>query len=152
MQRNTKRRPVRHLAPRSGRAAKLITMNEFILNLAGFTPEEWREFKGRVANKILFYWRAFIRELTLERLRAGFFILLVAGIGLFGIQRGVRYLAQRSADGGQEPKEATQSAGPSQKKEQLEVSLEGLKKTLDTVLETPADLKYPSLDLKVSFE
>jgi len=125
-------------------------MNEFILNIAGFTPQEWVEFKGRLANRLLSYWRRVAAEITVERIRIVFFVLFVAGLGLFGFQYGMRFLMQRTAREPAAPQESSPSGGV--KKERLEITLEELKNDLDKVLEPQTDLEYPSLDLKVSFE
>ena len=126
------------------------TMNEFILNIAGFTLEEWRAFKGRIANKLLSYWRRVASEVTLERLRAGFLVFFVAGLFLFGVRQGLKFLSERRSPAVEPEQEATQSASP--QKNKLEVTLEKLKSDLETALEPQADLEYPSLDLKVSFD
>lgn len=126
--------------------------DEHILNLAGFTPDEWREFKKDVAAKSKFYWQRVQRELTPARVGGAFLVLLIGGLVLFGIQKGSEYFSQEDDGIVRRPRESTESAIPGRDKERLEIALEELGKELETVSKISADLEYPSLDLEVSFE
>ncbi len=122
-------------------------MNEYILNLAGFTPEEWRDFRSRVLGKIFAIWRKLSSVITVERLRNLGIVLIVLGAVFFGVRLGLRYFAgSRMEEGSKqaEPTSVSEVGEPT-----LEMRLEALEKRAKDVLKANPDYSYPTLDFQL---
>ncbi len=122
-------------------------MNKYILNLAGFTPEEWEALRARVLNKILFYWRKISAVITLRRLRNIFVGFIVVALLVFGIQFGMKYLGENGSGGfftDEDPEVVVQPRDTT-----VETTLEELRRQTQEILEEDQDLFYPSLELQL---
>lgn len=123
-------------------------MNEHLLNLIGFTPEQWEDWRSRIASKALDIWQKILEPLSPARLKIGGGVIL----GLLALFFGVRLLASvwpRSPSSVPTTLEATPPAGI--EKVKLEVDLETLRSQLEKLAEDDPDFLYPSLEIKIDF-
>ena len=126
-------------------------MNEYLLNLAGFTPEQWKEFKGKVANQLLALWQRVGEAITPKRLKtalAAVVGILVLGLVLFLGQKALVVFYQLQNHPQPEVPQATEPAYP---KGRFEVKLEELRKEVEEVFDEDPNLLYPSLEAKIEF-
>lgn len=123
-------------------------MNEHLLNLIGFTPEQWEEARSRIASRVLGIWERVLEPLTPARLKIGGGVVL----GFLALFFGVRLLASVWPKP-TTPEAATPQASPSAsiEKVKLEVDLETLRTRLEKLAEDDPDLLYPSLEIKIDF-
>lgn len=123
-------------------------MNEQILALMGFTPEQWEEFKSNLAFKALTLWQKILSQITLGRIKVlGGAILLVLVVFL-----GSKVLISvwpRTKPGEVKQPEASPSAV--QEKIKFENELEELRGKLENLSEDDPNLLYPSLEVKIEF-
>ena len=126
-------------------------MNEYLLNLAGFTPAQWEEFKGNIANKLLAVWQRVGEAFTPERIKmalAGLGIILGIGLAVLLGNRALIFFEQLHFQPRPEISQATEPAYP---KGRLEIKLEELRKEAEAVFDEDLDLLYPSLEVKIEF-
>jgi len=124
-------------------------MNEYLLSLAGFTPEQWEEFRGKIANKFLFWWQRGWAVITSRRVKIAFGVLGIVLIFVLGARFLISIWSERFEASVPKEPEATETAVP--RKNPLEAKLELLRRDVEFVFDKDSDLLYPSLEVKVEF-
>jgi len=124
-------------------------MNEHLLSLIGFTPEQWERSKSDYAFKMLSIWQRVLSFLTLRRLKfLGGVLLLVAF--LYCVLRFLGILLSRAPSGGGKPPEAS-SPAVIKKELRFEGELEDLRHKVGSLSKEDPDLIYPSLETEIKF-
>ncbi|MEA2020200.1 MAG: hypothetical protein U9M98_00515 [Patescibacteria group bacterium] len=123
-------------------------MNEYLLSLAGFTPEEWRSFRSRVLERLFLYWRKVSSVVTLERIKKTAIVLIVLGAFLLSIRVGSRYLLKQ--DGEESSQQAESPTAVEIHEPALEATLEELERQVQDILKIDSDYLYPTLDFRLN--
>jgi len=126
-------------------------MNTYLLNLSGFTPEQWVEFKGKLANKALLGWQTFCEVATFKRVRV--FLMSVGAVLMLGLAvfLGSKALVFFGRARSHPQSEIPQTAETAPPKGRFEIKLEMLRKDVEDVFETNPDLLYPSVEIESKF-
>jgi len=125
-------------------------MNEYLLNIVGFTPRQWEEFKVDVRRKVRLYWKKGINILSSKQALLVGSSLIILGLLYWGVSRSIAYLS-RPPQRASRP-EVPQSTMSAEQKRKLEVDLETLRNRTLEVLDADPDLLYPSLETEIEFE
>lgn len=123
-------------------------MNEQILALMGFTPEQWEEFKSNLAFKVLDLWQKALAQITPKRLKVFGGALLLVLVFYFGARVLISVWPEPQPGKVEEP-EASPSAVL--QKGKLEGELESLRQKLEKIPADDPNLLHPSLEIKIEF-